>query len=286
MKKIKYTIYGTLLLLTLFTSCRPKPEEIVIIPDAEKNHLQRSGLKGNIKSITTTLLYITEIDSVITKCDTISTNIQYYSPDGYLLRTYSLNAKNDTLLSRIIHYRKDAKEDFWEEFDSAGTRVALCKYEYDINNYKSGEKLYQNDTLDYTIQYKTDGIGNIIMMTRDYSIYKLTNTMKYNSDGLLYRIDEFDPDGKNFKYVLLEYDNYGDEVNRRAFKSENNIIEYTYTQYDPQGRLLKVIYEDRLHKFHEIYEYSGHDKQRNWKKEIRKKANNISLVRERAIVYY
>ena len=286
MNKIKYPIYGIVLLLALITACRPKQEKIVIVPDAEKNHLQRTQLKGKVNIITTTLIYITEIDSALTKSDTVSTNIQLYSPDGYLLKTYSLNAGKDTLLSRIIHYRKDAKEDYWEEFDSAGKRVAWCKYEYDMNNYKSGEKIYQNDSLECAIQYKTDGIGNIIRMTRDYFGYKLTNTMKYNSDGLVCRIDEFEPDGKLFKYVTLEYDNYGDEVNRRAFKSANNIIEYTYTQYDEQGRLIKIIYEDRLHKFHETYEYSGHDKQGNWKKEIRKKASNVSLVRERTIVYY
>ncbi len=286
MIKITNTLYGTLILIALLTSCRPKPEEIVIIPDAEKNHLQRNMLKGPVKSISTTLLYITEIDSVTKKIDTISTNIQLYSPDGYLVRTYSLNSKKDTILSRIIHYRKDAKEDYWEEFDSTGKKIKWCQYEYDMNQYKSGEKIYKNDSLSYSIEYKTDGMGNIIRMTRDYVSYKLTNVMKYNTDGLLYRIDEMDPDGKLFKYVVLEYDNYGDEVNRKAFKSENNLIEYTYTQYDQNGRLIKVIYEDRLHKFQETSEYSGHDKQGNWKKEIRKKANNISLVRERDIVYY
>ena len=123
-------------------------------------------------------------------------------------------------------------------------------------------------------------------MVRHYDGYSVRNTSRYNAQGLLSRIDEYEPSGKLFKYVTIEYDNYGDEVNRRAFKGENDLIEYTYTQYQENGALRKVLFEDRLHHSKEQYEYAGHDQLHNWMSEMRYQDNKLIYKRIRTYIYY
>lgn len=266
-------------------ACKPKQHPIVIIPEVEKNHLQRNHLFGNIEKITSTLYYITEEDSTKTKTK-ISTTKQHFSADGFLVKVLTSDQFDNFISKQEIFYNQQAKEEYWIETDSNGTVVNRCEYEYDANQYICKEKIFHLDSLVYSISYKTDGIGNIIEILQDHIHYKLKNIVHYNDNGLIIRIDEYDPQGKLFKYVTIEYDNYGDEVNRRVYKGENNIIEYTYTQYDENGRMHKIIYEDRIHKLIETYNYSEHDKAGNWTLEERKKANHDTYLRERIIDYY
>lgn len=279
--------------LVLLSGCRRKPAEIVIVPDAQKNHLQRNHIFGNVKEmITYTLLpeeAVSQADSLqmdTVRFDTVSVVIQQYSKDGYLLAYYKLSPQHDTLVVRLFSYRSDAKTDCWKEFYPGTTDTVVCRYEYDMNDMLSAEKVYANDSLMSHTAYKTDGEGNVVEMIRYYDGYSVRNTSQYNAQGLLSRIDEFEPSGKLFKYVTIEYDNYGDEVNRRAFKGENDIIEYTYTQYQQDGSLQKVLFEDRLHHSKEEYVYERHDEQRNWTVETRFKEKNLIYKRTRTYIYY
>lgn len=282
-----------LMALLLLSGCRRKPAEIVIVPDSQKNHLQRNHIFGSVKEITTytllpeenvTLSDSLQLDSL--RFDTLSIVIQHYSKDGYLLDYYKLSPAQDTLSVRTFTYHKDARADQWKEFYPGGTDTVVCRYEYDMNDFLSAEKVYANDSLMSQVTYKTDGAGNVIEMVRYYEGYSVRNTSQYNAQGLLSRIDEYEPSGKLFKYVTIEYDNYGDEVNRRAFKGENDLIEYTYTQYREDGALQKVLFEDRLHHSKEQYEYADYDQQKNWKNEIRYKDKQLIYKRIRTYIYY
>ena len=279
--------------LVLLSGCKRKPAEIVIVPDVQKNHLQRNHIFGNVKEIITYTLLpeeaVSQADSLqmdTVRFDTVSVVIQQYSKDGYLLAHYKLSPQRDTLVVRLFSYRNDAKTDYWKEFYPGTTDTVVCRYEYDMNDMLSAEKVYANDSLMSHTAYKTDGEGNVVEMIRYYDGYSVRNTSQYNAQGLLSRIDEFEPSGKLFKYVTIEYDNYGDEVNRRAFKGENDIIEYTYTQYKQDGSLLKVLFEDRLHHGKEEYVYERHDAQRNWTVETRFKEKNLIYKRTRNYIYY
>lgn len=275
------------------SSCGHKPEEIVIIPDAQKNHLQRNHIFGNVREIRTytllpedmhELLDSLSLDSV--RFDTVSLAIQHYSMDGYLMDYCKLNPQGDTLTMRLFNYHNDARADNWMEFTPGQTDTVVCKYEYDMNDFLAAEKLYVNDSLLSQTSYKTDGEGNVIEMKRYYDGYTISNASQYNAQGLLCRVDEYEPSGKLFKYITIEYDNYGDEVNRRAFKGKNDLIEYTYTQYQQDGSLKKVLFEDRLHHSKECYEYSGHDKEKNWTIETRVKDKKLIYKRIRTHIYY
>ena len=280
-------------LLLLLSGCRQKPAEIVIVPDSQKNHLQRNHIFGQVKELTTYTLLPSEsymltdsisLDSL--SFDTVSIVIQHYSPDGYMLDYCKLSPAHDTLVMRLFAYHSDARADYWKEFYPGETDTVLCRYEYDMNDFLAAEKVYANDSLMLQTTYKTDGEGNVIEMVRHYDGYSVRNTSRYNAQGLLSRIDEYEPSGKLFKYVTIEYDNYGDEVNRRAFKGENDLIEYTYTQYQENGALRKVLFEDRLHHSKEQYEYAGYDQSHNWMSEMRYKDKELIYKRIRTYIYY
>lgn len=270
-------------ILLLGTGCRTKKNDIVIVPDVQKNHLERLNLKGNVQNVITKQYVL--LDSGINRL--VATLIQNYSIDGYLKQAIVLNEHGDTARIRTIFYDNSAHETHWIECNLAGDTLEMCLYEYDINRFLAAEKYYSRDSLIYTLTYKCDGEGNVRSLTRNNGQFIVSNKMNYNELGLISRIDEYDPNGKLYKFITIEYDNYGDEVNRRAFKSENNLIEYTYTKYDEWGKLLKVIYEDRLHGNKETSEYNAHDVQGNWLKEDKTIADKpIHYIKERTITYY
>jgi len=267
----------------LNTACQTKKSKIVIVPDAQKNHLERLHLKGAVQNVITKQYLLIDSNTI----QPIATLIQKYSIDGYLKQVLKLNEQGDTLRIRTVFYDNSAHETHWIECDVKGDTIETCLYEYDINQLLAGEKYYNHDSLIYTLTYQCDGEGNIRKLTRNNGQFSVSNIMYYNELGLISRIDEYDPNGKMYKFITIEYDNYGDEVNRRAFKSANNLIEYTYTKYDEWGKLLKVIYEDRLHGSKEACEYSAHDSHGNWLKEDKTIADKpVHYIKERIITYY
>lgn len=277
------------ILMLVLLSCsqqacrRQKMQEIVITPDIEKTHLQRNHIFGQVKEIWQTV-YV--LDTLANEAQEVSRSVQHYSADGYLTSVVTLSRTGDTLMVRQVTYDGDARELKWEERDPSGKLLESCVYEYDINHFKVGEKHYRNDTLLLHISYKTDGKGNAIEINQQFDSYSLRNTVQYDEHGLVTRIDEFEPNGKPFKYITIEYDNYGDEVNRRVFKSGGDLIEYTFKEYDNEGRLLKKIFEDRRHDMQEVYIYSQHDAHGNWTCEEITKLGNIAFQRIREIIYY
>jgi len=264
-------------------SCKRKIKEITIIPDALKNHLQRAHLFGNIKNIETNTYYYSDKDSTFIF---LNKSIQYYSSDCYLTQVSLFNKNNDTVSKKTVFYLPNAQENYWIEFNYMDYSIIKDTFIYDKYGFKSEEQMWLNDTLLYKIQYKTDAIGSIIEMKRLLPEYALTNKIYYNEHGLAARIDEYDPQNNLYKFITLEYDNYGDEVNRRAYKNTNDIIEYTYTQYDAQGALKKIIFEDRLHNMREDRLYTRHDATKNWLEEIVLQGNDTLRKRVREIRYY
>lgn len=277
----KWTIFS-IFFSFLLCACKEKTEKIVIIPDAQKNHWQRNRLLGNVKTqeINTFLLHADSTETLL------NTKLFLYSSDGFLTHYFILNEQRDTLSKRTIHYLPNSKENFWIEVDLADSSMRKCEYLYDINGYLTTEKYFTNDSLLYTVEYKTDGIGGITEMKRHFADYSIRNLYQYNSQGLTTRVEEYDPSGKLYKYITYEYDNFGDEVNRRAFKGKNQLIEYTYTQYNDYGEIQKVIYEDCLHSIREIRTYTEHDKTGNWITETYSRNEKNIYFRKQTLTYY
>ncbi len=279
-----FSIFLLLLISACLTSCRSKTPEIIIVPEVEKNHLQRAHLKGNVNTLTSTT-YIVKDDSINSQ-HLLQQVQQKYSYDGFLNEVLLLDEHGDTFSRRIVNYLPTAQEDYWIQEEQGSETPTACYFSYDMNGYKSQERYQLGDSLLYTISYKTNGIGGVTEMVRHLPGYSLTNKVFYNEMGLIARIDEHKPDGKLYKYFTIEYDNFGDEVNRRVFKTGGELIEYTYSKYSDNGVLEKVIFEDMPHRITEERTYSNHDSQNNWMQEVTTRNGDTIYIRKRIINYY
>ena len=283
-------------MVAVCVGCKKKPDPIIITPDVRKNHLQRNHIYGGVRIIKTST-YIMAEDSVMVedtaniskllkrrKPDFITT--QQYTSDGYLLQFVKFNQKKDTLLKRDYHYNDLALATRWEEYDSTGIMITRGKYLYDRNHFLCGEQVFDGDSIAIAFAYNTDGIGNITSTTQSMGDFTMHTENKYNQDGQVVKIVEYEPNGRVFKTVKLEYDNYGDEVNRCVYKAGDKMIEYTYNQYSQEGKQLKTIYEDKIHHLKETHYYFDHDRYCNWQTEVLVRDNQIMSIRKRQIIYY
>ncbi len=289
-------LIATILLIIVAGGCKKKPAPIVITPDIEKSHLQRNHIYGNVKEIRTLTYYLTEdslpisdtanVSKILRKRSADLSSFQKYTSDGFLLKFIKFNHNKDTLLQRNYHYNDLAHGTKWEEYDSTHTLVTHGKYLYDRNNFLIGEQIFQNDSIVIAFSYNTDGIGNITSSTQSVDNYTTHTENKYNEQGLVSKITEYEPNGKVFKTVTIEYDNYGDEVNRCVYKAGDQMIEYTYNEYSQEGRQIKTIYEDKLHHTKETHYFTDYDSFNNWQTEICVQNNQISFIRKRNLIYY
>ena len=284
------------LLVAICAGCKKKPEPIVITPDVKKNHLQRNHIYGEVKYLYTTTFYLAgdsvmvsdtaNFDKILDGRQPEITAIQQYTSDGFLLKFLKLNQQKDTILRREYHYNDLALPTRWEEYDSTRQMVTHGKYLYDRNNFLCGEQVFRGDSIAIAFAYKTDGIGNITGSTQSIGDYTQHTENKYNENGQVCKIVEYEPNGRVFKTVKIEYDNYGDEVNRCVYKSGNQLIEYTYNQYSQEGKQVKTIYQDKMHNLRETHYYFGHDRYNNWQTEALVRDNKILSIRKRQIIYY
>ena len=274
-----------LITMTFACGCHKQPEPIVIKPDIEKNHLERNHIFGIVKEIESQS-YLLKDDS-LTLADTSRlaevlasrvpdlTSRQQYTSDGFLTRYVKCNATTGDTIIRKYTYNKKAQIVEWRERSSRDTVRTTA-----------GEQVFQGNSVVMAFAHTTDGIGNIIRTAQSFGDYTTRTETKYNENGLVAKITEFEPNGKVFKTVTIEYDNYGDEVNRCAYKSGNQMIEYTYHLYSQEGRQLKTIYEDKIHKVKECTYYFDFDNQNNWQIEVKAIDNKIYSIRKRNLIYY
>ena len=289
----------TILLLTLVAclcGCHKKPEPIVITPDIEKNHLQRNHIFGKVKYLEAVTFYVqadslsladtTRLKELMAERTADISAQQYYTSDGFLLRFLKLNHLKDTVLRRNYTYDDEAKVQHWEEYDSTGTMITHGNYLYDRNHFLSGEQIFQDDSMVMSFAHTSDGIGNIIRSVQSFGGYQTKVENKMNEQGQVTEIIEYEPNGKPFKTAKIEYDNYGDEVNRCVYKAGNQMIEYTYTEYAQDGRVRKVIYEDKLHHVKEFHYFFDYDSNKNWRTEVCAVDDQIVYIKQRTFEYY
>ena len=286
----------TIFLMTIAAGCHRKPAPIVITPDIEKNHLQRNHIFGKVRWLATATCYL-YADSIPLK-DTANlkalfdgrafdaSSLQLYTSDGWLRSFVKHNEKQEVVLRREYSYDDEAKITRWEEYDADSTLVSHGTYTYDRNGFLVGEKIYQGDSLVMSFAHTTDGIGNAIRTVQTFGDLQTATENKFNEQGLVTQITEYVPNGKVFKTAKIEYDNYGDEVNRCVYKAGNQMIEYTYTEYAQDGRVRKVIYEDKLHHIKEFHYYFDYDANKNWQTEVCAVDDQIVYIKRRTFEYY
>ncbi len=277
----------SVLLIVLLISCNNKKQTITIVPDAQKNHLQLERIFGQVKSITIYKYLAQDVNGEqVVDSNLYACICKKYSSDGCLNKVIVMNHKKDTMSVRNITYNAQAKIIKDELFDSTGVCAEYTVYQNDTRGYRVKEERFVQDTLVQTLIYKNDGFGNVLEIVDQRPLFTVKKKFENNEVGLPVRINEFDPDGNLFKYVTIEYDNYGDPVNRRVFREDGKLMEYTYTQYDANGNLLKEVYENMITNVQDIGLYQKHDTQKNWTKEVRKIAGRAQFIIERTIEYY
>lgn len=301
---IKRYIFFVLTVVAIVTGgCRKKPAPIVITPDIEKNHLERNHIFGKVKSLETETFNLQQdslsvkdtadmerllavCDSARFRVDDCSRSKQQYSSDGWLLE-FVKYAHMGTAYNRTYTYDKEARITEWKEYGYNGdSLIAHGTYTYDRNGFLVGEQVFQGDSLVISFAHTTDGIGNAIRTVQKFGNLETVTENKFNEQGLVTQITEFEPNGKVFKTAKIEYDNYGDEVNRCVYKSGNQMIEYTYTEYAQDGRVRKVIYEDKLHHVKEFHYFFDYDANKNWQTEVCAVDGQIVYVKRRTFEYY
>lgn len=270
----------------LVVGCHRHKAAITIVPDCAKSHLQREHIYGNVRTITDSMYYSPDGSDTVRSEYLAAVTHYRYSADGWLNQVVKMNADGDTMSNRVMYYDDAAKLVKDELFDSTGVCIEHTIYENDEHGYRVKEERYYGDSLIQTLLYQNDAFGNLVGMTVVLSEYTLTRKYSNNEVGLAVRVDEFDPDGKLFKYVTLEYDNYGDLVNRNVHRDDGQIREFTHTQYADNGQLLKTVYENKLSRANEVTEYANHDTQRNWTRSLRKSGGRTYYVINRKIEYY
>jgi len=284
------------IMMIVAIGCHKQPEPIVITPDIEKNHLDRNHIFGLVKEIESqsflvrddslSLADTSHLAEVLAHRQPTLTSTQRYTSDGFLTRYVKYNAETLDTVVRRYTYNKKAQIVEWTETTSNDTIRTTGKYLYDRNGFITGEQVFQGDSVVMAFAHTTDGIGNIIRTAQSFGDYTTRTETKYNENGLVSKIIEYEPNGKVFKTVTIEYDNYGDEVNRCAYKSGNQMIEYTYNLYSQEGRQLKTIYEDKIHNVKQYTYYFDFDDQNNWQTEVKAVDNKIYSIRKRTITYY
>lgn len=280
----RFVIYFCISLL--FVGCHRHKATITIVPDFAKTHLQREHLYGNVRMITDSMFYSPQGSDLVSADQLVSVTVYRYSADGWLNQVMKMSADGDTMSNRLMHYDANAKLVKDGLFDSSRRCIEYTIYENDEHGYRVKEEHFAGDALLQTILYQNDAFGNLIGMTVKTAEYTMTRKYTNNEFGLVVRVDEFDPDGKLFKYVTMEYDNYGDIVNRNVHRDDGQIREFTHTQYADNGALLKTVYENKLSQGNEVREFSEHDNQRNWTRSLRKNAGRIFFIVKREIEYY
>lgn len=270
----------------LFAGCHRHKATITIVPDCAKTHLQREHLYGSVRTITDSMFYSPKGTDTVEADELVSVTTYRYSADGWLNQVVKMSADGDTMSNRVMHYDNNAKLVKDELFDSTRRCIEYTVYENDEHGNRVKEERYSENNLVQTILYQNDAFGNLVGMTVKTDQYTMCRKYSNNEFGLAVRVDEFDPDGKLFKYVTMEYDNYGDLVNRNVHRDDGQLQEFTHTQYADNGALLKVIDENKLSKINEVREFSGHDGQRNWTRSFRKSGGRIFFIINRNIEYY
>ena len=280
----RFVIYFCISLLLV--GCHRHKASITIVPDFAKTHLQREHLYGNVRTVVDSMFYSPHGSDSVSADRLVSVTVYRYSADGWLNQVLKMSANGDTMSNRLMHYDDNAKLVKDELFDSTRSCIEYTIYENDERGLRVKEEHFAGDALLQTILYQNDAFGNLIEMTVRNAEYTLTRKYTNNELGLVVRVDEFDPDGKLFKYVTMDYDNYGDIVNRNVHRDDGQIREFTHTQYADNGALLKTIYENKLSQGNEVREFSNHDNQRNWTRSVRKNAGRIFFIIKREIEYY
>lgn len=288
------SVIGVLLITLVITSCNKKETP---------NDLKIAGLKGKVKSVTTSLTS-NYSNGIIEKRNNTKT---LYNTGGFEIYKEDLDnigSDDGEFLNSKTEIKRDSNNNKTEENTTilSGTvsyKSSNIKYNYDSDGNLIEKIISYDDVIANTTIYKNDDSGNIVEEsqlvnngTPYTTIYKYdekdnlieqksngyTENYEYNSKGDV-SLKKLTMDGEKYSTIrIYKYNDKGDKINE-TYKDRGNSQEINY-KYDTKNNLIEI--DDDENRYIINYEYDDFG---NWIKEI-KKVNDDTYVTERKIDYY
>ncbi len=224
-----------------------------------KNDLQKEGLKGKVKSVTSILgtyhydlqghkiEYFRKTMSLETEKKTFK-----YDSKGNIIEEKEFLANGKLRRKQIFEY---------DEFDNLTSKIDSCHYfskHTFKNNYNESSKIIEAQAYDSENKYlgKTtftyDKNQNKIMESRFYNDGRLHSYTKYEKGNIIEESNLTVTQKKNYKYNLK-----GNPVKRKAYNFDGSL--YSITKYNKAGsRIKEVSYKSRDKGRKTIFKYDSH----------------------------
>ena len=290
----------------------------------QQNDLERSNLKGKVKTLRQISYHTIDKFGEITKGDIDGAGIlapgEYYNKynvKGFIIeRVGRYFGDGDSLILEQIYKYNDkgnkininqstpngeiGKETF--KYDDKGNPIELNRY-YPIDSlemscrytYKYDDKdniiektTYTNGSLEgSSVSYKYDDKDNLteVSVYTTVGILHWKNTYKYDDKGNETEMNSYSYDGSLSWKEISKYDDNGNKIESSNFNQNGVNFKFIY-KYDDKDNLIEKTYlSDGGYSLKDIYKYD-YDEKNNWIKRIDFGGDTPKYIIERQIEYY
>lgn len=289
----------------------------------QQNDLERSNLKGKVKTLRQISYHAIDKFGEITKGDIDGSGIlapgEYYNKyndKGFLTESIAKYFDGDTLIFQEIYtydgygneieiYQSNSEGEIGKEthkYDDKGNPIELNRYypvdsleatwrytyKYDDNDNIIEETTYTNGSSEgRLVTYTYDDKDNLteVSVYTTVGILHWKNTYKYDDKGNETEMNSYSYDGSLSWKEISKYDDNGNKIESNRFNPYATDFKYIY-KYDDKNNLIEehTYYDGSLSKY-EIYKYD-YDKKNNWIKQIHFIDGIPKYIIERQIEYY
>jgi hypothetical protein len=263
---------------------------VLSVWSCKPTHLDRDGLKGDVKKVTTTVYSAEESKGEVHKGDFMWCKFVEYNEDGYGFEEGSYDESGE--LGRKTQYEYKDKN------------IVTAIYEYNSKGRKEVkyETIYQDDK---PVRVEFDGEegskknefefdGNKLISAKIYDEdgeYEGTVTFKYNDDDLLIEeISKSDHSTSTFEWKYNDDGMLTEECHTNKSDDWNSKSTTTY-EYDENNHLIKQVEKYTSNDGETTtaeykYDYTKFDEEGNWTRRTVYVDNKATQIEERDIEYY
>ncbi|NQU34991.1 MAG: hypothetical protein HQ521_17325 [Bacteroidetes bacterium] len=228
----------------------------------ETKFLKMFGYKGKVKSICTYILDPNCDLSNIKTGDTIKSVDMHFDRKGRLLKSISLNEKNNPLLSVTYLYdKKNNPTEMITHTESGSLKERLVLY-YDKGGHTIGEKLYNSSGgLEMHLKDIHDNNGNLIETYSALDNYLYPRYIyDYNEDNKLVEERSYFAFNKYYKSIY-KYDDFENVIEALRYDTDGTIdTGYKATYYKEAMPKMKVRFKNDSITEKIYYEYDNKDR--------------------------
>jgi hypothetical protein len=186
----------------------------IAVTNEPENNLKESGIKGDVKSITSVTYGTKLMFDDLVKGDRVDSQITTYNSNG--------------MMTQWVQYGTSRYTPSYE-----------LRFQYGAGSKRTREILNYQGAYDYDREFIYDQAGNLIE-TNDYTDDgKLISKTKckYNTKGQLFYSSDYYPNGDRKSRKYCYYDELGNLVVRATVNGKNVVQEYVVNVFDAHKRL-------------------------------------------------